>query len=243
MMKQLFPWSLWVLVPLAMVLSGCLGCLLEMTIYSPVRRQGASSLVLLLTSLGVYIVIQNVISLFLGDQPLSIRAAGPRSALVLGDNTIAVFQIVALVAALLVGMILSSFISWARIGKAWRAVVSDPELALVSGINRDRVISASATIASIMAGGTGILLAFDIDMVPTMGMSPFLMGIVAVIVGGIGRIPGVALGSLLLGLAQNLAAWKISSHWQDPIAFVVLLFFLLFKPQGFIGKRVKSATP
>jgi len=241
-LKNIIPWSLWVLVPLAMGLSGCLGCLLSMTIYGPARRQGASPLVLLLNSLGVYIVIQNVISLFLGDQPLSIRAMGPRSALALGGNTIAVSQLLALAAALIVGMAFAVIISWTRSGKAWRAVVSDPELALMSGINRDRVISTSTIIASIMVGGTGILLAFDIDMVPTMGMSPFLMGIVAAIIGGSGRISGVAMGALFLGMAQNLSVWQISSHWRDPLAFVILLVFLLFKPQGFMGRKIRKAT-
>jgi len=79
-------------------------------------------------------------------------------------------------------------------------------------------------------------------MTPTMGMNALMMGVAAVIIGGVESMPGVALGALLLGMAQHLGVWKISSQWQDAIAFVILLVFLLFRPQGFLGKRVKKVT-
>ena len=68
-----------------------------------------------------------------------------------------------------------------------------------------------------------------------------LMGVVAMIIGGVGSIWGIVLGSLLLATAQNLAVWYISSQWMDASSFVILLIFLLFRPQGFMGKKVKKA--
>jgi len=73
-----------------------------------------------------------------------------------------------------------------------------------------------------------------------MGMNALMMGVVAVLIGGVGSIPGVALGALLLGLAQHLGVWKISSQWQDAIAFIILFVFLLFRPQGFLGRKMKK---
>jgi len=67
-------------------------------------------------------------------------------------------------------------------------------------------------VGSALAGVAGILVALDVDMTPTMGMNALMMGVVVVIVGGVGSIPGVALGALLLGLAQHLGVWKISSQ-------------------------------
>ena len=123
-----------------------------------------------------------------------------------------------------------------------RAVANNPELARISGIESDRVILSTFALGSALAGIAGILVALDVDMTPTMGMNALMMGVVAVIVGGVGSIPGVALAALLLGMAQHLGVWYISSQWQDAIAFVILLTFLLFRPEGFMGKRVKTAT-
>jgi branched-subunit amino acid ABC-type transport system permease component len=97
-------------------------------------------------------------------------------------------------------------------------------------------------IGSSLAGLAGILVALDVDMTPTMGMNALMMGVVAVIIGGINSIPGIVLGALLLATAQHLGAWFIGSQWQDAIAFVILVLFLLFKPEGFFGKKVRSST-
>ena len=125
-------------------------------------------------------------------------------------------------------------------GKAMRAVANDPELANISGIDSNRVILLTFAIGSALAGIAGILVALDVDMTPTMGMNALMMGVVAVIIGGVGSIPGVALGALLRGTAQHLGVWEISSKWQDAIAFIILFIFLLLKPEGFLGKKARK---
>jgi branched-subunit amino acid ABC-type transport system permease component len=127
-----------------------------------------------------------------------------------------------------------------KMGKAIRAVANDSELALVSGVDSNRVILWTFAIGSAMAGLAGILFALDVDMTPTMGMNALMMGVVAMIIGGINNIYGVAMGALLLGFAQHFGVWKISSQWQDAIAFIILFLFLLFRPQGFLGRKIKK---
>ena len=73
-------------------------------------------------------------------------------------------------------------------------------------------------------------------------MPPHGVGVVAVIIRGVGSISGIVLGALVLGMAQQFGVWKIGSQWQDAIAFVVLLIFLLFRPQGFLGKKIKKVS-
>lgn len=97
-------------------------------------------------------------------------------------------------------------------------------------------------IGSATAGVAAALLAYDTGMTPTMGFRTLLMGMVSVIIGGIGSIPGIAIGALLLGAAQHLTAWWMSSKWQDAIVFVILILFLLFRPQGFLGKPLRKAS-
>ena len=123
-----------------------------------------------------------------------------------------------------------------------RAVANDAQLFDISGLNSDRVIFWTFAIGSGLAGIAGILISFALDMTPTMGMNALLMGVVAVIIGGVGNLPGVVLGTLLLALAQHIGLWYLSSQWQDAIAFVILLLFLIFRPQGFLGKKVKKTT-
>lgn len=222
-------------------LSTFLGCLIEISIYRPLRRKDASSLILLLASLGIYIVLQNVISMVFGDDIKTIRSG----VVVEGINVLGVritpIQITIIVVSILLLATCFLLLRYTKIGKAMRAVANDPELASVSGIESDKTILLTFALGSALAGIAGILVALDVDMTPTMGMNALMMGVVAVIVGGVGSVPGVALAALLLGMAQHLGVWYISSQWQDAIAFVILLIFLLFRPQGFLGKKIKKA--
>jgi branched-chain amino acid transport system permease protein len=116
-------------------------------------------------------------------------------------------------------------------------LANDAELAQLSGINSDRYIFYAFAIGSFLAAVAAIMISFDTDMTPTMGFNALVMGVVAVIVGGINSLPGAALGGLFIGLAQNLGVYWLPSKWQDTIAFVILILFLLFRPYGILGKK------
>lgn len=115
-------------------------------------------------------------------------------------------------------------------------------LAEVSGVSRDRVVLYSFGVGSALAGLAGTLVAMDVGMTPAMGLNALMMSVVATVVGGVRSVSGVTLGAVFLSLAQHLGAWKISSRWQDAIAFVILLAFLLVRPEGVLGKKVRKAT-
>ena len=127
-------------------------------------------------------------------------------------------------------------------GRAMRAMANDQELARIVGVQTDRVLLASFALGSALSGVAGILIALDVDMTPTMGLRSLMMGVVAVVIGGTGSIPGVMLGALLLGMSQHLGAAAIGAQWQDTIAFVILSLFLLFRPTGFMGKTSSGST-
>lgn len=239
--SQLFGFSLLISIPLA-ILSACLlGCLIKLIIYKPLRKKKSSSLILLLASLGIYIVLQNVISMVFGDDTKSIRTWPVVEGLNFFGARITPVQIIIILSSIFLLLLTSSVLRFTSIGRAMRAVANDPELSNISGINSDKIILISFAIGSALAGIAGILVSLDVDMTPTMGMNALMMGVVAMIVGGVGSIRGIVLGSLLLALAQNLGVWYISSQWQDAIAFAILLIFLLFKPEGFFGKKLKKA--
>ena len=124
-----------------------------------------------------------------------------------------------------------------KFGKSLRALSNDVELARLSGVNSNRYILYAFMIGSILAAVASIMISFDTDMTPTMGFNALVMGVIAVIVGGINSLPGAALGGLFIGLAQNLGVYWLPSKWQDTIAFGILILFLLFKPYGILGKK------
>lgn len=233
---------LFVAIVLALFASMALGCLIEFAVYRPLRKKASDELILLLASLGAYIVLQNVISMTFSDETRSIRTGVVKEGINVLGARITPIQFVTIFVSIVLVIALSMFLKRTKIGSAMRAVANDPELANVSGINSNRVILWAFAIGSGLAGLAGILVALDVDMTPTMGMHALLMGVVAMIIGGVNSIPGIALGSLLLAMAQHFGAWYIGSQWQEAIAFIILVIFLFFKPEGFLGKKVKAAT-
>ena len=242
LLSQLVGWSLVSAILTAIVAACLIGCMAEWFIYRPLRKRKSSSIVLLLASLGIYIVLQNLISLFFGDDTKSIRTWEVREGIEIAGAYVTPVQIVIIATSIAIVILVSGYLMLAKTGKAMRAVASDSELSKLSGIKSDRIILISFAIGSALAGIAGILVALDVDMTPTMGMNMLLMGVVAMIIGGVGSIWGIVLGSLLLATAQNLAVWYISSQWMDAVAFGILLLFLLFKPEGFMGKKARKAV-
>ncbi len=228
-------------VALAVLSAAFLGMVIEFLVYKPIKRQRASGTILLIASLGVSIILQNVISLFFGDDTKTIRTGEVREGLnVLGARLTPV-QIAIILTSLVLFGLTFLILKRSKIGKALRAVANDPELAVVMGLNKDRIVYFTYFAGSALAVIAAILISLDIDMTPLMGFQAMLYGVVAVVIGGLGNILGAYLGGLLLGLAQHLGVWYISSQWQDAIAFVILILFLLFRPQGFFGKKIRKA--
>ncbi len=124
-----------------------------------------------------------------------------------------------------------------KMGKAIRAVADDPVGASVSGIYPEKVILYVFCIGSALAGMAGVLISLETNIEPTMGLNVILKGIIASIVGGVGSLPGALLGGFFLGIIENLAIWKIQAGWKDTISFAVLILFLLFRPEGILGKK------
>jgi branched-chain amino acid transport system permease protein len=229
-------------IPVALGISAILGCSIEQTIYRPLRKWDANPIVFILASLGLYTVLQNVISLVFGDDARSVRTGPVQEGLLFVGARITPIQITTIVSSIFVFTTLLLFMKYARLGKEMRAVASNEQLTLISGIDSDRVILWAFAIGSSLAALAGILMALDTDMTPTMGMRPFMMGVVVVVIGGMRNVVGILLASLLLGLLENFAGFYCGSQWQDAIAFIVLLLFLLVRPQGFFGRKIRKAV-
>src|SRR5258706_275767 len=226
----------------AVLFASLIGGLIEVGIYRPLRRRSASSSVLLLASLGILIVMQNFISMFFGDDSKSIRNAPITEGVSLLNARITSIQITIVAVSWGLCCLTWAALHFTRGGRIMRAVANDNELSRVVGINSDKTILASFILGSALAAIAAIFIALDTDMVPLMGFHALLMGVVAVIVGGVGSVPGALVGGLFIGLVQHLGVWKLPTQWQDAIIFVMLILLLLLRPQGFAGKPLRTSS-
>ena len=232
--------NLWFSIPLSILGAIMIGVICEIFIYKPMRKRNVKPLVLLIASLGIYIILQNVISLIWGDVAKTIHTSKVKVGNEIFGAYITNIQIIIIIIIITLFVATLLFLKYAKIGKNMRAVSFNLELSNIFGINSDRIILWSFGIGSALAAIAGILIAFNTNMTPTMGFNLLLYGIVAMIIGGIGSTWGLVGGSLLLAAAQNLGAYYISSNWMDAIAYIILILFLIWKPLGFSGKRLKK---
>jgi len=233
-------WGIWLAILLATTGATINAVLWELFVYKQLRKKNTSSWKMLIASLGIYVVMQNLISLIWGDETKSIRTWSVKT----GHNILGAYITDAQIAAIVVSIILLVggivFLHFTSLGKQIRAVSSNPELSNIFGISSDKIILFSFIIGSALASIGGILITLDTDMTPTMGFRILLYAAVAMIIGGLGSYKGLISGALLLSTAQHLSAYYIDGRWMEATAYVILVLFLIWKPLGFSGKRLKK---
>lgn len=230
-----------VAVLLGVAAASLFGVALDWLIYRPMRRVHAGGFVLLLASLGAYIFVQNIVSMFFGDAAVSISAAQHWGVYVFADARITHMQAVQMAVAALMLIVLWVALTRTATGLSMRAVGQDANLSRCVGIRAEVITNMAFAIGYGLAGLAGIIMAFDVDAVPTMGMRPMMLGMVAMIIGG-NTVVGVVCGAILLGVASHFGVLWLPTQWQDAIAFVILIVFLLLRPGGVAGKPVKTVS-
>jgi branched-chain amino acid transport system permease protein len=241
-----FAFSQWLTLPifvsvaLAIATGTGLGWCLELAVYRPMRRNGASPLTLLLASLGLYIVLQNGISMLFGDDTKVIGGSAVAPSFGILGARITGIQLTVIGAAVAVFLLKVLLVDRTRIGLILRAVADSPELAKVSGIDFDKTMGLAFCLGSFLASAVGLFQAFDVGMTPTMGLPMLLMGVVAVVLGGNGKSLGIAVASILLASCQEIAGWQFGTRWEETTAFLLLLAFLLCRPQGILGRPLQK---
>ncbi len=238
----MFGLPLFVAVSVAVVGVIVLMLLLNRLVYQSLQRLKVESWQMLIVSLGGYVILQNTISMLWGDSTLSFRTWEVKQGHQFLGAYITDVQIITVIVS--IGLLVLSwlFLEKTNIGKQIKAVSSNPELSEILGISKQKAVSWSIVLGSTLASCAGILIASDTDMTPTMGFNWLLYAVVAMIIGGMGKMRYLLLGALLLASAQHLSAYYLDSKWMNATAFIILIVFLYFKPYGFSGKRLKKAN-
>ena len=137
--------------------------------------------------------------------------------------------------------LLDRFVMRTRSGRGIRALAEDPDTAALMGVDINRVIVITFLVGGIMAGAAGFLYGIFFGQARfNIGFLPGIKAFTAAVLGGIGNIRGAMLGGLLLGLFENLGVTCVGTQWQDVIAFLILVLFLMFRPTGILGERVRA---
>lgn len=220
----------------AAVWSSAYGVTIERLAYRPLRN--APRLAPLISAIGMSIFLQNYVLLAQTSDFIRFPELIPEFAFmepvahIVGSS-----DMVILVTTAVVMIGLTGLIKYSKIGKAMRATAQDKTMAVLVGINVDRVISATFAIGSALAAIGGMLIASHIGQINFyIGFIAGIKAFTAAVLGGIGSIPGAVLGSMILGLTESFATGYISSDYEDVFAFSLLVLILIFKPSGLLGK-------
>lgn len=218
----------------SMALCAAVGVVIERLAYRPLRKAGR--LAPLITAIGVSLFLQFGGQAVFGTEPKPFPAFMEAHTYEFGAVRVANTKFAIMGAAVAMMVALTLFVQKTSTGRALRAVSHDHRVASLMGINTGRLISITFALGSALAAVGGILVALDQPRLsPLMGLRMGLKAFVAAVLGGIGSIPGAALGAMLLGTLEALVG-IYSTTYAEAVAFVVLILVLLFKPSGLLGK-------
>ncbi|MGI6525397.1 MAG: branched-chain amino acid ABC transporter permease [Bdellovibrionota bacterium] len=227
---------IYVAVILTMLLAAVLGILIDLLVYRPLDRKGASTMMHMISSLGLYVVVVNIICLCYGNSS-KVLISGSLPTVKIGGFIFNAIQLWTVGTFTIVFFASALFLRFSILGLKIRAARDNPTLLTLYGFHSNGIRLFVFGIGSALCALAAILIGLDLGINPHHGIASVVNCAVALIVGGIGVFEGAALGSLLLGALQGIAVWKWSANWQDMVTFTILIVFLLFRPNGILGRR------
>jgi branched-chain amino acid transport system permease protein len=240
-----------VAVPIAMLVSGGLGLVIEYVGLRPLRRRNAPQISALISTIGLALIMVALVEQSHPGTPLgwlwqdganSVRfpvGAVPNPTWVVAGVTIEGIRVEIVAATLVLVLLLGAILRWTQVGRALRAVAENPRAALLLGIQVDRVFATTLFVSSALGGLAGILFAIATSNVdPYIGRDQVeLKGLAVIVLGGMGSVPGAVIGGYLLGLIEVIAFVRFGSTVQAGVAFLALFLILVVRPRGLLGSR------
>ncbi len=259
-----------VVLPLAIICLAAFAIVVDRLFYRPLRERKVRPVMLLVASLGVTLMLHGLVRLFAGTSPRSFFQDEKKDVfrfdvpfeLASRDIVISEPQVLLIITSIVCIFALHWFLTHTKLGKAMRAMSDNADLALVSGINTEKIVRATWIIAGSLAAVAGTLLSLDVVLKPDLSFNLLLPIFAAAIVGGIGRPYGAIAGGLLVGFSETLAIfnWSILlrpsaeflPEWIDIparmafvpteykiiVPFVILIAVLIWRPTGIFKGQV-----
>lgn len=211
---------------------------IELAIYRPMRRRGATGLSIFVASLGVLIVLENVAPVVFGSQVRPLTLPGLPQSVHIGSYVVATAGLLSFVLAVVILVLLDVMFRSTHLGRSFRAVASNPQMSTLVGLEARKRYFLAFLLGAVVLFPAAVLNSATTGVSTDMADNIILVTLIAVIVGGVESVSGAALGGFLIGLSQALSALFVSSQWQTAVAFGVCLVFILFRPTGILGRAV-----
>jgi branched-chain amino acid transport system permease protein len=220
----------------AMIACGVLGALSYFVAVRPVAKD--RPLAPLISTIGLTIILQNLAIYIFGGQQMAFPEAIAQRLFHLGPITISSVQLFILGVALALMVALWLFIERTKLGRAMRATAENHETAALLGVNVNRVVLITFIVGSGIAGIAGVLVGIkDSSISPFMGQGAAVKGLIVMLLGGLGNVPGAMVAGLILGMIEILSSAYIGSTERDFFSFLILILILLYRPTGLFGTR------
>jgi branched-chain amino acid transport system permease protein len=232
--------ALLVIFPVVMLVMGAINVGIERVAYRPLRN--APRLAPLITAIGMSFVLEGVMFLWHGPATVhfpDILPHGPGYQATIGGVFVGFKDVFVVVTTVILVTALAIFINRTRLGKAMRATAQDRDAAQLMGIDINRTIAATFFIGALLAGAGGMIWGlYYNNLFYNLGFRTGLIAFTSAVFGGIGNIPGAAIGGLLIGLIASYSDFYIGSKWTEIVIFGILIGILVFRPTGLLGMRV-----
>ncbi len=222
-------------IPLAILVAMLLGLLIERFLLRPVWDKDI--LIRMLLTVGLMILIPNVITVMLTAVPKKVPPPFTMSPFILGNVRVAPIQLLIVLVSVFIIVLFHLFMQRTRLGKAMRATFQDKEVAMAMGIDTKKIYAYTFSIGCGMAAAGGAMLSMIYNVFPAMGAITTTKAFAVVILGGLGNFAGAILGALIVGVSESIAGTYISSGYKDAVAFILLVLILMVKPSGIMGKK------
>lgn len=232
-LTTLFKVPLLLAAPLVVIGVALFGMLVERVLIRPMR---ASQLAVLMISLAVSLVVEQALFLIFGSEYRNVPSFIDQKYVIGGVDVAGQRLLTLLVSVVSIGG-LYLFIQKTRLGSAILAISQDPEAAQYMGIPSDRIFGVVMAMSAGLAALAGIMAGPFLSVQPSMHLLPIVKAFAIVVVGGLGSIPGSIVAALMLGYAETLVAYGISTSWTEIVSVAATLLMLVLRPAGFFGKR------
>lgn len=220
----------------AIIVTATFSIATEWAVYRPLYKKKSSLNVVMISSIGLMTVLVNLVAMLFGNETKVIDNS-IQSTYIWGEIIITTPQMIQLLtgSAAIIGFML--LLRFSKLGLQMRALSCNDTLFRTMGYSVKNVRLKVFALSGAFLALASSLTVYDIGLDPHMGMNVLINAMVAMIIGGIGRLNACAVGGLFLGFIQAIAVWGGNSSWQNAITFGFLIMFLLFRPQGFFGYK------
>lgn len=220
--------------------AGLLAVSMERVVYRPLRKRNAPFLYFIISAMGASIFLENiVIASPIGPTFRSYPAIFSTTPIMLGNIALGRIDLLMFIISAISLMGLIYIIEKTKIGLAIRATSYSIKGSTLMGVNVDMVIFIIFALGGILAGLAGMLFGMKYTVYPQIG-NITTKSFIAAVFGGLGSLPGAVIGSILLGLIETMVSGYFSSQYRDLIAFALLIFVLVVKPTGLMGKSTED---